>query len=314
MKRCMMFPGQGSQYVGMAQAIAQTFAEAREVLEQVDDALNQNLSRLMAQGPEEDLTLTENAQPALMAASMAVMAVLQKQAGITVASHAQYVAGHSLGEYTALTAAGALSLSDAARVLKLRGQAMQRAVAPGIGAMAAILGPSLEEVQALARDAAGTLVCQVANDNSVGQVVISGHKEAVEAAIALASTRGAKRAVLLPVSAPFHCSLMEPAAHEMKEALAAIDLRAPSVPVVANVTAQAETDSARIRDLLVAQVTGQVRWRESVLWMKEQDVGQMIEFGAGKVLCGLVRRIDKDIQCLNAETPEDIEALINTLK
>lgn len=310
----MMFPGQGSQYVGMAQAIAQTFAEAREVLEQVDDALNQNLSRLMAQGPEEDLTLTENAQPALMAASMAVMAVLQKQAGITVASHAQYVAGHSLGEYTALTAAGALSLSDAARVLKLRGQAMQRAVAPGIGAMAAILGPSLEEVQALARDAAGTLVCQVANDNSVGQVVISGHKEAVEAAIALASTRGAKRAVLLPVSAPFHCSLMEPAAHEMKEALAAIDLRAPSVPVVANVTAQAETDSARIRDLLVAQVTGQVRWRESVLWMKEQDVGQMIEFGAGKVLCGLVRRIDKDIQCLNAETPEDIEALINTLK
>lgn len=314
MKRCFVYPGQGSQYVGMAHAIAQSFAEARQVLEQVDDALGQNLSRLMAQGPEEELTLTENAQPALMAASVAVMAVMEKQAGITAASHVQYVAGHSLGEYTALTAAGALSLSDAAKILKLRGQAMQRAVPPGIGAMAAILGLSIEDVQAAVTESAGREICQIANDNSVGQVVISGHKAAVEATIIAAQARGAKRAVSLPVSAPFHCNLMEPAAREMKKALAAIDLRAPCVPVVANVSAQAETDPARIRDLLVEQVTGQVRWRESVLWMKEHGVEQMVEIGAGKVLCGLTRRIDKDIQCLNVETPQDIEALVSALK
>jgi len=315
MTRAFIFPGQGSQLVGMGQELAESFAEAREVFQEVDESLGQKLSELMFKGDPEELNLTANTQPALMAVSVAVMRVLEKQGGIDLASYCEYVAGHSLGEYSALTAAGAFDLSDAAKLLKLRGEAMQRAVPVGIGSMAAILGLSFEEVDAIAQDASQNGEdCDAANDNSVGQVVVSGHKGAVLRAIDLATEQGAKRAVALPVSAPFHSKLMAPAAVEMAEALGAATINAPIVPVVTNVTANAVSEPDTIRKLLVDQVTGMVRWRESVLWMSEHGVNEMVELGAGKVLCGLVRRIDKEIKTSAAGTPSEIEALISALK
>jgi [acyl-carrier-protein] S-malonyltransferase len=310
-----IFPGQGSQAVGMGQALAQAFPAARIVFEEVDDALNQKLSKLIFEGPEADLTLTENAQPALMAVSFAVLRVLETEGGWRLADKAGFVAGHSLGEYSALAAAGALALPDAARLLKLRGQAMQKAMPVGEGAMAAMLGPELEQVQKIAKQAADEtkLVCGVANDNSPGQVVVSGAKAAVERAMAIATEQGVKRSILLPVSAPFHCALMQPAADAMAEALAEATIRQPVVPVIANVTAQPVSDPATIAKLLVSQVTGTVRWRESVLAMKSLGVSRALELGAGKVLAGLVKRIDKEIEALSVGAPADLEAALKAL-
>ncbi len=313
MSRAFVFPGQGSQSVGMGRGLADSFAEAREVFEEVDEALKQKLSTLMFEGPEDELTLTENAQPALMAVSMAVMRVLEGQGGLELARAADFVAGHSLGEYSALTAAGSLSLADAARLLKIRGRAMQEAVPVGAGAMAALLGLSLEDAAAVAAEAAQGQVCTAANDNADGQVVISGHKEAVERAIGIAKGKGCRRAVLLPVSAPFHCPLMQPAAERMDEALREVEIRTPAVPLIANVRAAAVSDPDEIRSLLVEQVTGMVRWRESVLYMKEQGVSELVELGAGKVLSGLVRRIDRSLSARSVQGPEDMDAFIKTL-
>ncbi|SMF73315.1 [Acyl-carrier-protein] S-malonyltransferase [Azospirillum oryzae] len=313
MTRAFVFPGQGSQAVGMGRELAEAFEVARHTFEEVDDALNQRLSRLMVEGPEADLTLTENAQPALMAVSVAVMRVLASEGGVDLSKHAAFVAGHSLGEYSALCAAGAFSLADTARLLKLRGQAMQKAVPVGKGAMAALLGADLEQAQAIAADAAQDEVCSIANDNSVGQVVISGSADAIDRAIALAAERGLKRSVRLPVSAPFHCSLMQPAADAMAEALANVTISAPVVPVVANVTASAVSDPNAIRQLLVEQVTGMVRWRECVLYMKEQGVERLVEVGSGKVLAGLTKRIDKDLAAVSVGTPADVESFLKTL-
>ena len=313
MTRAFVFPGQGSQAVGMGRELAEAFEVARHTFEEVDDALNQRLSRLMVEGPEADLTLTENAQPALMAVSVAVMRVLASEGGVDLSKHATFVAGHSLGEYSALCAAGAFSLGDTARLLKLRGQAMQKAVPGGKGAMAALRGADLEQAQAIAADAAQDEVCSIANDNSVGQVVISGSADAIDRAIALAAERGLKRSVRLPVSAPFHCSLMQPAADAMAEALANVTISAPVVPVVANVTASAVSDPNAIRRLLVEQVTGMVRWRECVLYMKEQGVERLVEVGSGKVLAGLTKRIDKDLAAVSVGTPADVESFLKTL-
>jgi [acyl-carrier-protein] S-malonyltransferase len=317
MARAFVFPGQGSQAVGMGRALAEAFPAARLVFEEVDDALGQKLSRLMAEGPEAELTLTENAQPALMAVSMAALQVLTSEGRFSLADKAAFVAGHSLGEYSALAAAGALTLSDAARLLKRRGRAMQRAVPVGEGAMAALLGLDLEAAEAIAAAAreAGpkSEVVSVANDNAPGQVVLSGHKVAVERAIAIAAERGTKRSVMLPVSAPFHCALMQPAADEMREALAGAAIAMPVVPVVANVTAKAVSDPETIRRLLVEQVTGLVRWREGVLAMKAQGVEELVEIGAGKVLTGLTKRIDRELKGQAAGTPEEIEAVLKTL-
>ena len=313
MSRAFIFPGQGSQFVGMGKDLAEAFTEAREVFEQVDDALSQKLSKLMFEGPEDQLNLTENTQPALMAVSQAVMRILKKQGGIRLDQYTSFVAGHSLGEYSALTAAGSLDLAVTAKLLRTRGKAMQKAVPVGIGAMAAILGLDLEAVDNVTKKATEggkQIVCQVANDNSDGQVVVSGHMAAVEAAVALASEAGAKRAVMLPVSAPFHCSLMAPAAQEMAYALADTNIRPPFVPVVSNVTAKAVSEPSEIRRLLVDQITGRVRWRESVTFMKNEGVSEMVELGAGKVLAGLVKRIEKDIAVESVGTPEGIEALI----
>jgi len=309
MTRAFIFPGQGSQAVGMGLALSQGFAAARLVFEEVDEALKQKLSKLMFEGPESDLTLTENAQPALMAVSIAALRVLEAEGGWRLADKASYVAGHSLGEYSALAAAGALDLSDAARLLKLRGQAMQKAVPVGEGAMAALLGPELEQVQKIAKQAVDEtkLVCGVANDNSPGQVVVSGAKTAVERAIAIATEQGVKRSVMLPVSAPFHCALMQPAADAMEEALAKATIHQPAVPVVANVTAQPVSDGAAIAKLLVQQVTATVRWRESILAMKSLGVAKMYELGAGRVLAGLVKRIDKEIEASSVGAPADVE-------
>jgi [acyl-carrier-protein] S-malonyltransferase len=299
----------------MGLALSQSFAAARLVFEEVDEALKQKLSKVMFEGPESDLTLTENAQPALMAVSIAALRVLEAEGGWRLADKASYVAGHSLGEYSALAAAGALNLSDAARLLKLRGQAMQKAVPVGEGAMAALLGPELEQVQKIAKQAAEDtkLVCGVANDNSPGQVVVSGAKAAVERAVAIAAEQGVKRSIMLPVSAPFHCALMKPAADAMEEALAKATIRQPAVPVVANVTAQPVSDAATIAKLLVQQVTATVRWRESILAMKALGVTKTYELGAGKVLAGLVKRIDKEIEASSVGAPADVETALKAL-
>ncbi|MFQ5347411.1 MAG: ACP S-malonyltransferase [Rhodothalassiaceae bacterium] len=313
MSRALVFPGQGSQKVGMGKELAEAFATAREVFEEVDDALSQSLSRLMFEGPEEELRLTENAQPALMAVSLAVMRTLAAD-GYSVERLASHVAGHSLGEYSALCAAGAFSLADTARLLKRRGLAMQRAVPVGEGAMAAILGLVIEAVEEIASEAAGgDAICAAANDNAPGQVVVSGHAAAVERAIALAKARGARRAMPLPVSAPFHCALMKPAADEMREALAEAAMAAPAVPVISNVSAAPEREPERIRRLLVEQVTARVRWRESVLGFRGLGIDAVSEIGAGKVLTGLVRRIDPDLAVASVETPADIEAFVAAL-
>lgn len=307
------FPGQGSQAVGMGHALAESSAHAKEVFQEVDDALNQHLSKLMWEGPIEDLTLTENTQPALMAVSVAAMRVLEKDGGLDLAAKAKFVAGHSLGEYSALAIAGVFTLSDTAKLLKLRGQAMQRAVPVGEGAMAAVLGLELEDARAVAEEAAQGDVCTAANDNAPGQIVLSGSKAAIERAVVLAKEKGAKRSMLLPVSAPFHCALMEPAEREMEEALANVAMSVPSVPLVANVTASQVADPEEIRKLLVQQVTGAVRWRESVLYMGEQGVGTLVEVGAGKVLTGMARRINRDLSTHSVQGPDDIEALLQEL-
>jgi len=306
MTRAFVFPGQGSQAVGMGRELADSFDIARRTFQEVDEALGQNLSALMFEGPADELTLTQNAQPALMAVSIAVLRVLEAEKGLDLSKAARFVAGHSLGEYSALCAAGALALSDTAKLLRLRGQAMQKAVPVGVGAMAAIIGADLDDARAIAEEAAQGDVCTAANDNAPGQVVVSGHKAAVERAIQIAAAKGFKRAVLLPVSAPFHCPLMQPAADAMAAALAGTRIVAPVVPVVANVTASAESDPERIRSLLVEQVTGAVRWRESVLYMKAQGVTELVELGAGKVLAGLAKRIDKEIAGVSIGTSADV--------
>lgn len=313
MTRILLFPGQGSQHAGMGKELAEAFTPAKELFQEVDDALSQNLSRLMFEGPEEDLRLTENAQPALMAASMAIIRILESD-GKSVADLASHVAGHSLGEYTALCAAGALSVSDTARLLKLRGEAMQRAVPVGEGAMAAILGLDCAQVEDIAKEARAVgEVCDLANDNAPGQAVVSGDKDAVERAITLAKDKGARRGLLLPVSAPFHCSLMAPAADTMKTALEAAAMARPVVPVIANVTAQPAEDPEALRHLLVEQVTGRVRWRESVASFADMGIDQAVEIGAGKVLSGLVRRVNRDLAISNIEGPADLEAFVATL-
>jgi [acyl-carrier-protein] S-malonyltransferase len=312
-KRALVFPGQGSQAVGMGRELAAAFATARETFEEIDDALGQKLSRIMFEGPESDLTLTENAQPALMAASLAVTRVLTRDGGMDLRRTASFVAGHSLGEYSALAAAGALTVGDAARLLKRRGQAMQRAVPVGVGAMAALLGLEIDEAKSVAAAAAQGQVCNCANDNGPGQVVVSGDKAAVERAIAIASERGARRSILLPVSAPFHCALMAPAAREMAEALAAVALAEPVVPLIANISAAPTQDADEIRGLLVAQVTGLVRWRESVLAMRAAEVEETAEVGTGRVLTGLAKRIDRELSAVSVGTPAEIEAFLKRL-
>jgi [acyl-carrier-protein] S-malonyltransferase len=318
MTRAFVFPGQGSQAVGMGRELAENFTTARLVFEEIDEALSQRLSRLMFEGPESDLTLTENAQPALMAVSLAVLRVIEKDGGFDLAKGMRYVAGHSLGEYSALAAARSFTIADAARLLKRRGLAMQRAVPVGEGAMAALLGFDLEQARAVAEAArpgpeGETEVCSAANDNAPGQVVVSGHTAAVERAMTIAAERGCKRAILLPVSAPFHCPLMAPAAETMRAALDEVKLVPPVVPLVTNVTAAAESAPEAIKRLLVEQVTGLVRWRESVLYMKERGVDAIVEIGAGKVLSGLVRRIDREIAASAVQTPAEIEAFLKGL-
>ncbi|MBV9968385.1 MAG: ACP S-malonyltransferase [Xanthobacteraceae bacterium] len=312
MTTAFVFPGQGSQAVGMGRALAQAFPMARRVFEEVDDALGEKLSEVIWEGPLDRLTLTENAQPALMAVSLAAMRVLETEAGLVLARDVAYVAGHSLGEYSALAAAGSLSIADSARLLRIRGCAMQKAVPVGAGAMAALLGLEFGVAEAIAAEGAAGAVCQAANDNGAGQVVVSGDKAAVERAVELAKAKGAKRAMLLPVSAPFHCALMAPAAEAMAEALAAVTIRRPSVPLVANVKAAAVTDPGEIARLLIAQVTGTVRWRECVAYMASHGVIQFCEVGAGKVLSGLIRRIATGAAATASGTPEDIEAFVSS--
>ncbi len=309
MARAFIFPGQGSQAVGMGQELAEASTVARHLFQEVDDALSQHLTRLMFEGPEDELRLTKNAQPALMAVSLAVVRVLEQEAGIDLAEAGELVAGHSLGEYSALAAVGAFEVAEAARLLKRRGQAMQAAVPVGEGAMAALLGLDLEAAAAVAEEAAQGEVCAPANDNAPGQVVVSGHKTAVERALEVAAERGARKSVLLPVSAPFHCALMAPAAEEMAEALGQTPPREPRLPLVSNVSAAAITDPEAIRDLLVQQVTDMVRWRESVLFIKAQGVDTLVELGAGKVLTGLTRRIDRELTGLAVGGPGDVETL-----
>ncbi|SPH20878.1 Malonyl CoA-acyl carrier protein transacylase [Ascidiaceihabitans donghaensis] len=306
MTTAFVFPGQGAQTIGMGKDLAEAYPAARAVFQEVDDALGENLSQLIWDGDQDTLTLTQNAQPALMATSLAAMRALEAE-GLTL-DRAAFVAGHSLGEYSALAAAGAISVADTARLLRTRGQAMQQAVPVGVGAMAALLGLDFEAATAVASEAAGDEVCQAANDNDPGQVVISGHKAAVERAIEIAKTKGAKRAVLLPVSAPFHCALMEPAARVMEAALAEVTVSDPAVPLVANVQAQAVTSADAIRGLLVEQVTGSVRWRESVAWMGAQGVTDIWEIGAGKALSGMIRRIDRSIATRAIGTAADVVA------
>ncbi|HEY0267470.1 MAG TPA: ACP S-malonyltransferase [Rhizomicrobium sp.] len=309
MTRAFLFPGQGSQKVGMGKDLAEAFAPAREVFQEVDDALSQKLSKLMWEGPDEDLLLTENAQPAIMAASIAIVRILEKEMGLDVARHAYLVAGHSLGEYSALCAAGAFTLADTARLLKTRGQAMQSAVPVGEGGMIALIGAEIEQAEAVAAEAAAAGgVCVVANDNAPGQVVISGSAEAIARAPDIAKAKGIKRAMPLAVSAPFHSPLMQPAADRMAEVLAAVTIRPLAVPVLANVTAKEADNPDHVRRLLVEQVTGRVRWRESILALKGLTVDTTVEFGGGKVLTGMVKRIDPSLQMIALDTPADLEA------
>ena len=309
-----IFPGQGSQAVGIGRELADAFPAAQAVFNEVDEALGQKLSAIMWDGPAETLQLTENAQPALMAVSMAVVRVLEADFGVSVRQHAGFVAGHSLGEYSALAAAGTFSLADTARLLRTRGEAMQKATPVGTGAMAALLGLDFETAVKVADEAAQGDVCQAANDNAPGQVVVSGAKAAVERAVEIAKTHGAKRAMLLPVSAPFHCALMQPAADVMATALAGMTMHNPAVPLVANVVAGAVSDAADIRANLVKQVTGTVRWRESVEWMVAHGVDMFAETGAGKVLTGMGKRMAPDAQCMATTSVADIEALAAALK
>jgi [acyl-carrier-protein] S-malonyltransferase len=320
MTRAFIFPGQGSQAVGMGKALAEAFVPARETFEEVDEALNQRLSRLMWEGPEAELLLTENAQAAIMAASLAIVRVLEREAALDLARHARLVAGHSLGEYSALCAAGAFTLSDTARLLKTRGRAMQEAVPVGEGAMSALLGADLELAEAAAKEAVDSAapteahpVCVIANDNAPGQIVISGTKAAVERAGEIAKAKGAKRAMALAVSAPFHCPLMQPAADKMREALTAVTIRPPKAPLVANVTATEINEPETIRRLLIEQITGRVRWRESVLTFRHLGADATVEAGGNKVLTGMVKRIDRDLQTVTLDTPADIEAFARTL-
>ncbi|KAB0265837.1 ACP S-malonyltransferase [Microvirga brassicacearum] len=314
MKRAFVFPGQGSQAVGMGKALAEAFPQARAVFDEVDDALSQKLSAIMWDGPLADLTLTANTQPALMAVSLAAFRVLEAEAGLDLKQHAAFVAGHSLGEYSALAAAGSLSIAETARLLRIRGNAMQGAVPVGQGAMAALIGLEFDAALEVARAAAEGDVCDAANDNGGAQVVVSGHKAAVERAIVIAQEKGAKRAVMLTVSAPFHCALMQPAADAMREALAAVTVKPPVVPLVSNVTAGPVTDAAAIRDGLVRQVTGTVRWRESVAWMASQGVESFYEVGSGKVLTGLAKRIAPSATGAAIGTPDDIAAFTASLQ
>ena len=313
MSIAFIFPGQGSQAVGMGAELAKAYAPARAVFAEIDEALGQSLSTLIWVGPEDQLTLTENAQPALMAVSLAVIRVLEAEKGLSLKESVTFVAGHSLGEYSALAAAGSLSLADTARLLKTRGQAMQAAVPVGEGAMAALLGADLSQAQELAKAASEGDVCAAANDNAPGQVVISGTRTAIERAVALAPKFGARRAVLLPVSAPFHCALMQPAAQVMQEALSKVKISAPSVPLVANVLASAISDPEAIRAHLIEQVTGMVRWRESMLYLRDQGVDSLYEIGAGRVLTGLARRFE-GFEARSVGTPEELEAAATALQ
>lgn len=306
MTRAFVFPGQGAQTIGMGRDLAEAYPAAKAVFDEVDEALGLNLSNIIWNGEQDELTLTQNAQPALMATSLAAMRALEAE-GVSIGT-AGFVAGHSLGEYSALAAAGALSVADTARLLRTRGEAMQKAVPVGVGAMAALLGLDFEAAKAVAEEAAQGEVCQAANDNDPAQVVVSGHKAAVERAVEIAKEKGARRAVMLPVSAPFHCALMQPAADVMAEALAAVTINAPSVPLVANVRAEAVSDPDTIRALLIEQVTGSVRWRESVAWMGANGVTETWEIGAGKALTGMIRRIDKSIATLTVGTPDEVKA------
>lgn len=306
------FPGQGSQAVGMGRELADAFPEARDVFNEVDEALGQKLSRIMWEGPDDELTLTANAQPALMAVSMAVMRVMEK-GGLNLAEKVGYVAGHSLGEYSALCAAGMFSLADTARLLRIRGDAMQAAVPVGEGAMVAIIGLDTSDVEAICASASSVGACQIANDNGGGQLVVSGAKAAVEEAARLATEKGAKRALMLPVSAPFHSSLMAPAAERMREALASVAKSAPVIPVIANVTVSPLSDPNEIADKLVEQVTGRVRWRETIEWFGQNEVGTLYEIGSGKVLSGLARRINRELTPVSVNTPADIESAMKAL-
>jgi [acyl-carrier-protein] S-malonyltransferase len=314
MATAFVFPGQGSQAIGMGKSLADNFSAARLVFAEANDALGQNLSEVMWNGPEADLTLTENAQPALMAVSMAALRVLETEYGIKLVQAAKFVAGHSLGEYSALAAAGTFSIADTARLLKIRGKAMQAATPVGVGAMAALLGLDFATASRVAAEAAQGEVCQAANDNSDGQVVVSGSKAAIDRALEIAKAKGAKRAILLTVSAPFHCSLMQPAADAMAKALSEVKMRAPSVPLVANVLASPTSDPDIIRQKLVEQVTGTVRWRESVAYMAAQGINVFVEIGAGKVLTGLAKKNAPEAHAMACGTPEDIAAVAAHLK
>ena len=314
MKRAIIFPGQGSQFIGMGKDLAENYASARAVFEQVDDALKQKLSAMMFSGSESDLNLTENTQPALMAVSMAIIQVLATEAGKPVETFAAFAAGHSLGEYSALAAIQSLDLSDTARLLKKRGQAMQQAVPVGLGGMVALLGADIEAAEEIAKKASTTTeIVEVANDNAAGQVVISGHLVALERAKIIAAEIGIKRAISLPVSAPFHSSLMQPAAEIMKQALAQTTIKEPTIPLLPNMTTNPEMNTDRIRDLLVAQMTGRVRWRETIIRLKELGVQEVIEIGAGKVLTGLTKRIEPELQTRSLQSPADIDAFISSL-
>ncbi len=313
MTRAFIFPGQGSQAMGMGKELASAFPVAKQLFEEVDEALSQPLTKLMFEGPEEDLTLTANTQPALMAVSLAIMRILETAGGLAIGDTAKFVAGHSLGEYSALTAAKAFGVADAARILKIRGSAMQEAVPVGEGTMAALMGVEMDVAEEIAAEAAQGEICTAANDNAPGQIVLSGATAAIERAVEIATEKGAKRSIILPVSAPFHCAMMAPVADIMADELAALLINEPIVPVVANVTADAQSAPDEIRRLLVEQVTARVRWRESVLFMKNNGVDTLVEIGAGKVLTGLARRIDRELNSVSIQTPEDIEEFLKTL-